>query len=590
MQNSNEAVLASATVIEQPAVQTSWPKQEELTKLPRWMLFGIVIVCVLPFLLNTLGIDFASPAKVLDLSTAGALSPAHLTDALFYQLNGAFTHALLEWAAFSIAIFTFVLAFSHYRITGNITTPIIGFALLCAGCMDAFHTLAATRLIEALAENNSLVPFTWAISRVFNASIMVLGISFLLLSNINKIKSQFSYFVVVSLVFVLVAYLVIDYAATHAQLPQTMFPDAAITRPWDVAPLLLFLIAGLYIYPRFYKKNPSLFAHALVLSAIPQVVVEIHMAFGSTALFDNHFNIAHFLKIIAYAVPFSGLVLDYIRIHRQLDITNKTLGTVLEKSKASELALTVANKHAVTTMTRLEQSNQELEQFAYIASHDLREPLRKISNYAELFAQRYADKVDEKGNKYIGYITDGTQRMDRLIHDLLLYSRASQSTDQSETLDMNEVLKTALENIELSVNKSQAKITHDDLPVVSGKKTQLEQVLQNLISNAIKFCGDKPPRIHIAVIEYEKEWEFSVRDEGIGFDSQQAQRIFSIFKRLHTHNKYDGTGIGLAICKTCVERHDGRIWAESDSGKGATFFFTISKSLHDPKTLNSNTR
>ncbi len=585
MYNSNETVLASETAIALPTVETPRPQQNESTKLPYWMLLGVIIICLSPSLLNTLGIDFSSPSSALDLANATAAHPA---DALPYRANGEFTQALLEWSAFGIAIFIFVLAFSHYRITGNITTPVIGFALLCAGSMDAFDTLATTHLINTAAENSELIPFTWSISRGFHVVIMILGVGLFLLIDANKFKANKNYFIIVSLSFVLLGYLIINYSATHAQLPQMIYPESIIARPWDIVPLLLFLFAGLYIYPKFYKKNPSIFAHALIISTIPEVLVQVHMAFGSTALFDNHFNIAQFLKIIAYAIPFAGLVLDDMRTHRYLRATNETLSRVLKASKENEMALATANMNAVNAMNHLEQSNKELEQFAYIASHDLREPLRKVANYAELFAERYADKVDEKGRKYIGYITNGAQRMDRLINDLLLYSRASQSTDKFRPLDMNRVLKSTLENIEISINQSQAQITHDSLPVIRGNKMQLEQTLQNLISNAIKFCGDKPPRIHISVIECEEEWTFSVRDEGIGFDNKQTERIFSIFKRLHTHDEYDGTGIGLAICKACIERHDGKIWAESDIGKGATFFFTINKSLSNSTVLSSN--
>ena len=302
----------------------------EKPKVPKPMFWLVVAICVIPFILNLLGVDFGTQKSTIDLDEVIHQAPNQVTDAMFNKLSGAFTHTILEWSAFSAAIFTVILAFTHFRITRDITTPIIGLALFFAGCMDAFHTLAAARLIEAVADNRDLIPFTWAICRIFNALIMIAGVGIFLIrigkrggkydysfSQEERQKGKgFGFVMVISLIFGSIAYGIINFCATRAVLPQTMFPDSVITRPYDVLPLILFIFAGTVVYPLFYRKVPSLFSHALIISAIPEVATQLHMAFGSTALFDNHFNIAHFLKIIAYLVPLGGLCFDYIHTYQ----------------------------------------------------------------------------------------------------------------------------------------------------------------------------------------------------------------------------------------------------------------------------------
>jgi PAS domain S-box-containing protein len=223
----------------------------------------------------------------------------------------------------------------------------------------------------------------------------------------------------------------------------------------------------------------------------------------------------------------------------------------------------------------LERSNTELERFASIASHDLREPLRAIAGFARLLAKRYEGQLDLEADEYITYILDGTNRLQRLIDDLLTYSRVGTRGKEFETTDCNVILDAAISNLAMAVDESNASITYDPLPKVQGDGVQLEQLFQNLISNAIKFRGEDRPRVHVGVQREEEEWVFAVKDNGIGIEPQFANRIFEIFQRLHTQQEYPGTGIGLAICQRIVERHGGRIWFESDRGVGSTFYFTI---------------
>ena len=240
-------------------------------------------------------------------------------------------------------------------------------------------------------------------------------------------------------------------------------------------------------------------------------------------------------------------------------------------------ALKQADERLMSVLADLERSNKELEQFAYVASHDLQEPLRMISSYTQLLAQRYEGQLDEKAHKYISYAVDGAVRMQGLINDLLAYSRVNTRGKNFEPVDSHAALGAALRNLSVAIEENRAIVINDDLPIVRADATQLSQVFQNLISNSIKFRGADLPRINISARDVGHEWLFSVQDNGIGIEAKYVDKVFVIFQRLHTRKEYPGTGIGLAICKRIVERHGGRIWYESEPGKGATFYFTLQK-------------
>jgi two-component system, sensor histidine kinase and response regulator len=248
------------------------------------------------------------------------------------------------------------------------------------------------------------------------------------------------------------------------------------------------------------------------------------------------------------------------------------------KEQIQSTELVKANKDLLKSNEKLARSNKELEVFAYVASHDLQEPLRMITMFTQLLYKKYYDKLDQDANEYINYAVDGAKRMQMLINDLLQYSRISSKAKKFEMADMSKILSQSLANLETMITENSAIITHDDLPAIPCDESQIMRLFQNLISNAIKFGKDSvAPEIHISCEQKNGTYLFSVSDNGIGIASEYFDKIFVIFQRIESQGKYPGTGIGLSICKRIVEWHEGRIWLESKENEGTTFYFTLPK-------------
>ncbi len=817
-----------------PGHESVLPLSEGLTGFRPWRWAAILAAfCVLPLMLLAFGVDFSTSGPSLRPEGFPGLSPHEIGDAVHRALRGSFTHTLLEWTAVVCAAFICVLALSQFKLSREPSLPVIGIALACAGAMDAFHTLAADRLIDTVGDNRNLIPFTWAICRLFNGGILLLGVGiFALLPSRSWGRNAHLFVVAISAAFVAVAYAVIYHCATSNSLPQTMFPDSGIKRPYDIYPLIPYLLCGLVVFPIYLKRHRSLFGYALLLSIIPQIATQLYMAFGSLRLHDSAFNIAHALKAVAYITPVLGLLAEIAQTYRErqqaeqaLKVANarlesnitdretmiraivetavdaiitidergtiesvnpaaermfgytssemigrnvKTLmpqpymsehdqyltnflksgtkkiigigrevvaerkdGTtfpidlgvselrlgdqrfftgiirdITERNRAElELRRTEERLHLATTgagigtwhwdivreeltwsercnalfgippgsqmsyerflealhpadrerthqavtdaldnrtdyaieyrslwpdgsvhwiaaMGRgsyddtgqplrmegvvldindrrnaedalqqahdhledrveertadLRRSNAELEQFAYVASHDLQEPLRMVASYTQLLERRYKDKLDSDAQEYIAFAVDGTVRMKQLINDLLMYSRVGTHGRDREPTDCDTVVEHALANLKTAIEECGARMTVDPLPTVLADGVQLGQLFQNLIGNAVKYRGSNgTPEIHVGAAEQDGEWLFSIRDNGMGIDPQYAERIFVIFQRLHGKGEYSGTGIGLAVCKKIVERHGGRIWVDSAPEMGSTFYFTL---------------
>jgi light-regulated signal transduction histidine kinase (bacteriophytochrome) len=251
------------------------------------------------------------------------------------------------------------------------------------------------------------------------------------------------------------------------------------------------------------------------------------------------------------------------------------LVTAIVRDKTDRQATEQRLQAAVADLAR---SNAELEQFAYVASHDLQEPLRMVASYTQLLARRYKGQLDQDADEFIEFAVDGARRMQELINDLLTYSRVGTGELQPAAVDTGRLTEDVVRDLAAALEESGGRVEHTDLPLVQGDPTQLRQLFQNLIANAVKFHGERQPHVRITATASDTLWTFAVRDNGIGIEPQYLERIFVLFQRLHTRADYPGTGIGLAICKKIVQRHGGRIWLESHTGQGTTFFFTLPRS------------
>lgn len=267
--------------------------------------------------------------------------------------------------------------------------------------------------------------------------------------------------------------------------------------------------------------------------------------------------------------PLDGAeVLARIGTHLTLDALRRQL-----QAQNAQLQQEIVAREEV--QRALQRSNTELEQLAYVASHDMQEPLRMVASYLQLVAQRYQGKLDADADEFIGFAVDGAKRMQALINDLLSYSRVGTKARPFASTDCEALLATAISDLGVAIAETGARITHGPLPVVMADAMQLAHLFQNLLGNAIKFHGAEPPQVHIEAEVDGDDWRFSVRDNGIGIAPEYFDRIFVLFQRLHGRREYSGTGIGLALCKKIVERHGGRIWVESSPGAGSVFRFTI---------------
>jgi PAS domain S-box-containing protein len=274
---------------------------------------------------------------------------------------------------------------------------------------------------------------------------------------------------------------------------------------------------------------------------------------------------------------------DFATIGRHIMLLNaRQIQRVLGKERVILLAIEDITARRETenglekARKELERSNEELYRFGYVASHDLQEPLRMIVSYVQLLERRYKGKLDSDADDYINFAVDGAKRMQNLINDLLSYSRVDSRGKVFESTNMEKVFEAAMDNLQVAIEDSKAEVTHEPLPTVVADEVQMVQIFQNMVANAIKFHDKEAPRVHVSAELKENEWLFSVKDNGMGIEPQYFDRIFIIFQRLNGQ-EYSGTGLGLSIVKKIIERHGGRVWVESEYGKGSTFYFTIPK-------------
>ena len=495
----------------------------------------------------------------MDIERLADLPNAEAIELVLHASAGSYTHTLLEWSASSLAIFTGSLAFTHFWIKRDPITAVIGIALFCAGMVDAFHTLAADRLIEATADNHDLIPFTWAISRTFNAVIPIsaLAVAHLARRYAPGSSTRYSFRLVIGTAALtgMLAYAVISWCATSHSLPQTTFPDALISRPWDVYPLVIYVLSGLVLYPLLLRGVPTHFAQALWLSVLANASAQIYMALGSVELFDNAFNIAHFLKIVAYLIPCLGLIADEVLTHS-------------DAARATRLADEQAR--------RLSRSNAELTEFAVAAAHDLRSPLRAVHNLATWTREDAGDSLNEDASEHLDLMMKRIGRMEALLDGLLAYAEVGSGDRAAEPIDLRGLVTEIAETIDVP-----ERFTVDAVgafPTVVSPRAAVRQVLTNLIANALDHHDRDEGRVEVRVRDGEPGWvEIEVEDDGPGIPEPYAEKIFQMFQTLKRRDEHESSGLGLALVHKRVKGLGGEIEVSPAEPRGAIFRFTWPK-------------
>ncbi|MGE5621211.1 MAG: sensor histidine kinase [archaeon] len=500
--------------------------------------------------LRMMKLNFKANSRIY-LILLGILALAGLYTTHFFSF--LLFHSISEMIGIGIAWGIFMLAWNLRHLPGNYSFIFAGIAFLFTGALDLVHTLAYKGMNVFPGNDADMATQLWIGARYLQA------VSLLTMPFLESRKVNFRWvFALFAFVFVI---LLLSIVYWHV-FPECYVEGRGLTSFKIYSEYIISFILAASAFFLYRKKSSydSEVLRLLLLSIGLLIVSELAFTYY-IEVYDLSNAVAHLVKIAAYFLLYKAIIETGLK---------KPFNFLLRDIKQKELEL-------LKTVEELERSNKELEQFAYIASHDLQEPVRMVGNYTQLLERRYKDKLDPQALEFIHFAADGAHRMRMLITGLLEYSRITSHTRNYSPVDCSKVLESVIKNLDMSIRETGARIVSDPLPIIMGDEVQLIQLFQNLISNAIKFRRQAEiPEIRLSAVQRSGEWLFSVKDNGIGIDPQQGERIFQIFQRLHDRDEYPGTGIGLAVCKRIVERHKGKIWIESGLSEGTTFYFTFS--------------
>jgi len=478
-----------------------------------------------------------------------------LTAGLYWcsQYSYLLFHSLVELFSIVVAAGIFMLAWNSRTILKNEYLLMLGIAYLFVGAQDLLHTLSYKGM-GVLPDHGSNLPTQLWISARYTESLSLLLAPFLFNRNFRPRQ------------------LLAGYAMTTVLLLLSIFagifPDCFVEGSGGLTPfkkgseyVISAVLLGSFAMLRAHRDRfePGIYrllASSIFLTVGSELAFTFYVSvYGLSNLVGHLFKLASFY-LVYKAIIETGLKRPYQLLFRELQQNEQKL----EK-----------------TVQELQRSNEDLEQFAYVASHDLQAPLRTVSSFVQLLSRRYKGKIDKKADEYISYAVEGAAHMQNLLRGLLEFSRVGSGKGSPDLIPLQRALDKAMRNLKTAIESSGADIKRGELPIVRADEMLMIQVFQNLIGNAIKFRGESPLVVKVSSEQKDNEWLILVHDNGIGIDPKYADRIFLIFKRLHHKDEYPGTGIGLAICKKIIERQGGKLWVESAEGKGAAFYFSIPK-------------
>lgn len=527
------------------------------------------LLCSAPMLLNLFGFNFGLENKPVYPEQLVGLSTTQISELLHAALHGSFLHTILEWTAVVMSIVISVLAFSQFLIKGDIVTPIVGIAFLCSAIIDALHILAADHLITSNTPIIYFIPFTWAICRIFNALVMIAGTSYFIFTNAEKIapsergRRLFEFAAMLGLISVCL----MVFITKSSSLPRTIFSDQVVTRPYDLIALILYGVLGIVFYPWLYRKYPNSFTQSLFLSAIPAVMAQTHMTFGSAALFDNHFFVGHFFKVVACVVPFAGLVFEFVRTFKHEIVLKKELSTLnLQLEKKIE-----EGTHIILKQRQSLEYSAKMSSLGVMAggiAHEINTPLATIqlcTDALDEMARNHSLDAD-KFEKLTGKLMSMVSRIAKIISGLRTFARDG-TNDPMQVASMKDIVEEALLLCEQKLIHNQIRLDF----VTEGRDLQIEcrpadvaKVVLSLISNAFDAVqGQDEKWVEVDTIDKDSVVELWVTDNGPGISPNLIEKIMQPF--FTTKEVGKGTGLGLSISRGIVLSHNGELYVDQTS-------------------------